>query len=523
MQNMNPSRRSFLAAGLAAGVASRLPAQATLHHDTIRLDREFQEIENFGASDCWSMQKIGGWSDESRNRIADLLFSPTKGIALSCWRFNIGAGVNPRITNPWRTAETFEVAEGQYDWTRQQNERWFLGAAKARGVPQFLAFANSPPGRMTRNGLTFCNADASPTNLKAGFERQYARYLCDILEHFHKNPDAAQRIAFNYISPVNEPQWDWSGHSQEGNRADNASIQAMARSLAADLKGRGLPTQIALVESGSLPDVWQPDAKATQKYGVPYGDYLNALAGDPSFSSLLSGRIGYHSYWSDRISDQLVNHRTSLGAAMRAHPGWKLWQTEYCVMDGPNGEGGNGRDLTMTTALNVARVIHLDLTLAGASAWQWWLAVSPSDYKDGLIYTDWKQPGDPETIYLARLLWAMGNYSRFVRPGARRIELEGDAHDVQGLMGAAFKDGKMGNVAAVYINMSTQDRQMLLQFVLDGRPWHPEKLVPYVTSDREGDELKAYPAAPPGEPVTIPARSVVTLTASLAVHKVGKR
>jgi hypothetical protein len=38
----------------------------------------------------------------------------------------------------------------------------------------------------------------------------------------------------------------------------------------------------------------------------------------------------------------------------------------------------------MRTALNVARVIHFDLTVTGASAWQWWTAVSEADYKDGL-------------------------------------------------------------------------------------------------------------------------------------------
>jgi hypothetical protein len=174
-----------------------------VHHDVIRPDRELQEIENFGTSDCWSMQKIGGWSEDGRNRVADLLFSTKGGIGLSCWRFNIGGGINPRITNPWRTAETFETGEGEYDWTRQKPERLFLRAAKTRGVPQFLAFANSPPGRMTRNGLTFCETDNAPTNLKAGFEGQYARYLCDVLEHFRADPDEAERIAFQYVSPIN--------------------------------------------------------------------------------------------------------------------------------------------------------------------------------------------------------------------------------------------------------------------------------------------------------------------------------
>src|SRR5512141_705244 len=101
--------------------------------DTINADVEHQIIENFGASDCWSMQKLGLWSPAAKERVADLLFSQTKGIGLSCWRFNVGGGINPQIGNPWRTVETFEVAQGKYDWTRQAGERWFLAAAKARG------------------------------------------------------------------------------------------------------------------------------------------------------------------------------------------------------------------------------------------------------------------------------------------------------------------------------------------------------------------------------------------------------
>jgi len=64
-------------------------------------------------------------------------------------------------------------------------ERWFLAAAKERGVEQFLAFVNSPPGRMTLDGLTNMGSNrTAPSNLKPGYEGQYAKYLADILLHF---------------------------------------------------------------------------------------------------------------------------------------------------------------------------------------------------------------------------------------------------------------------------------------------------------------------------------------------------
>jgi O-glycosyl hydrolase len=492
-------------------VALEPPAHpAQTHTDRIDAGIEYQVIENFGASDCWSMQKLGGWSLKNRERVADLLFSREKGAGLSCWRFNIGGGINPKITHSWRTAETFETGEGKYDWSRQAGERWFLQAAKARGVPQFLALVNSPPGRMTRNGLTFADPGGATTNLKDGYEGQFARYLADILQHFR---DSGEGIRFNYVSPVNEPQWEWFGHSQEGSRFSNDDIKRVTRALAAELKQRGLATEIALVESGSLPDMWQENARMRQLYHALYGNYLDDLAGDQAFSGLMAGRIGYHDYQSDRLDTQLLQRRQRLAEQMKKYPGWKLWQTEYCVMEGAEGKGGGGRDLTMQTALEVARLIHVDLTVASISAWQWWTAFSPEDYKDGLIYTGWKKAGDEESIYPARLLWALGNYSRFVRPGMRRVELTGQAHDLRGVMGSAYKDEAAKTIVAVYVNAAPEAQRLTLQFETGQRGWKLRDVTPYITSDRDGDELRRAPAMGAVKEYELPARSVVTLVA----------
>ncbi len=513
------SRRSIIKkalAGCATGTLRGAPREMVT--DTIDLGREHQVIENFGASDAWSMQKLGTWSLDNRNKVADLLFSQTNGIGLSCWRFNIGGGIDPQISNPWRRVETFELAEGRYDWTRQAGERWFLGAAKARGVPQFLAFVNSPPRRMTRNGHTFCDKGPDTTNLKRGCEEQYARYLADILEHFRNNPDLSQRIEFAYISPVNEPQWDWAKHSQEGNRAANDDIKRILKSLHTELDRRKSATEIAALESGSLPDMWHLDAKATATWKAPYGNYLDAFLDDPDVWPAMAQRISYHDYWSDRVAGELVEHRTKLRgkflAKLRRHPDCKLWMSEYCILSGSEGQGGKGRDLTMKTALDVARIIHLDLTLVGVSAWQWWLAVSGGDFKDGLIYTDWKKPGDEESIYSSRLFWALGNYSRFIRPGMCRVDMTVNGQAIDGVMGSAYKNDSNEKVVAVYVNMNEQTQSRQLAFASGQRGLKPQSMISYVTSDAPGHELKQLPVV--GDRIELPGRSVVTLLAQFA-------
>jgi hypothetical protein len=209
--------------------------------DTFVVSTTHQTIDNFGASDCWLAQAVGGWSNTAQKEaIADLLFSSTSGIGLSCWRFNLGGGIDSTITDPLRTAETFEPSQGQFVWTNQAEEQWFLSAAKARGVPQFLAFVNSPPSWMTRNGHTYCPSDSGTTNLQSGYEQLYAQYLVTVLKHFCDNADPTMQINFNYISPANEPQVSWTGKTQEGNRASNSDIKSWIQALDTELINQGV-------------------------------------------------------------------------------------------------------------------------------------------------------------------------------------------------------------------------------------------------------------------------------------------
>jgi O-glycosyl hydrolase len=475
-------------------------AFAAEHNDVIDLSIQHQEIDNFGASDCWTFQKIGGWSETNKNRIADLLFSTDKGIGLSLWRFNIGGGINRQsIRDPWRTAETFEVAEGQYDWTRQASERWFAKAAKERGVPHLLAFVNSPPGRMTRNGLTNSGEDrSSTTNLKSGMEPLFARYLCDVLEHFRTAPEN-ERLVFDYISPVNEPQVEWAaGNNHEGNRASNEDIKRMLVALHQEITARELAVKITAPESNVVPAMWQLSDRARRQYGADYGNYLEVFARDPQVAPMLGNLLCYHDY-SSFEGESVIKHHEELGRRLKNYPGWKLWMSEVCILN-------RGRDLGMNMALQVARLIHADLALSNASAWQWWLALSRYDYKDGLIYTNWRRAGDEESVIESKTLWTLGNFSRYIRPGMRRVELSGNRHSFDALLGSAYIDASSGKLVLVYINSSKEPQTVKWSVKPDGGA--PKNFSPYMTS--ESGNLEPTAAVTLGQAVEIPAQSVVT-------------
>ena len=195
-------------------------------------EHAFQLIDGFGASDAWRAQFVGTyWPIDKRNQIADLLFSQEfdkdgnpRGIGLSLWRFYLSAGTAEQgdsseigsSNNPWRRGECFLNADGTYDWNKHEGQRWFLEAAKERGVEKLLAFPNSPPVHYTANGKGFAPKGVIHLNLKPGYMDDYARYMAEVVEHFNE-----EGIFFDYLSPVNEPQSEWDGHSQEGTPALN--------------------------------------------------------------------------------------------------------------------------------------------------------------------------------------------------------------------------------------------------------------------------------------------------------------
>ena len=131
---------------LALFMVGRVCAQGVVHV-TVDEARVYQTIENFGASDAWGCQFAGEWPLEKKRQMADVLFSTKKGIGLSIWRMNFGAGSMEQgdssgIKVKWRRAAA-GLTPGQL---------WFMEAAKERGVQQNQKKKKNPPKKKTRNG-----------------------------------------------------------------------------------------------------------------------------------------------------------------------------------------------------------------------------------------------------------------------------------------------------------------------------------------------------------------------------------
>jgi O-glycosyl hydrolase len=226
-------------------------------------------------------------------------------------------------------------------------------------------------------------------------------------------------VEFKYLSPVNEPQWKWNEGKQEGTPYTNAEIAKLVKKLSATLTEAKLKTKIQIADAGQLNYLTNhPDTPKSRQI-----DYFFNPSSPGYLGNLdnLDRSISGHSYFTTSPEDKSIKIRKTVQEEVSKHKGLRFWMSEYCVL-GDSLLKGEGRDLGMTTALFIAKLIHHDLTYANATSWQWWLAVSTGDYKDGLVYIDRSKTGGK--VYDSKLLWAMGNYSRFIPPGSVRVPIQ---------------------------------------------------------------------------------------------------
>ena len=501
------------------GVDTCNKAQAKLTL-TVDLSKTQQTIHSFGASDGWTCKFIGKWADvNKKNKIADLLFSldtladgMPKGIGLSLWRMNIGAGSyeqgdTSQISTDWRREECFLNADGSYNWNKEAGGQWFLQAARQRGVKYSLGFALSPPVSMTKNGRAFNGSGTTSFNIADGRMGDYADFLAQVAAH----------LQFDYISPVNEPQWAWgtaSGASQEGSQAQNSEITDMVKSLSGKLSTLAPAARIVVGEAGQWDFLY---GKNNDGRGDLINQFFNASSAAyiGNFSNVLH-TISAHSYFTTCPDDNLVSVRQQVATKMKqVDPSLEAWQSEFGILGNIcNLYNGSPRTTNIDYGLYVAKTIHHDLTIAGVTSWQWWLAVSPYNYSDGLVYINdpsgninadnCKEDG---TVLDSKQLWSLGNYSRFVRPGMKRVAasiqgLENPVTAAASMMVSAYKDEAAKKLVIVVVNVSSQQAALQLSGV-NGLI----KLDEYLTDN--SNNLKRSQTSPGS--IAIASRAIITL------------
>ena len=493
---------------------------------TVDYSDKYQTIRNFGSSDAWDTDLLGRyWPEEKKNRLAELLFSKEldesgnpKGIGLSCWRFNIGSGSaeqgeDSKISKPNKRTECFMNANGSYNWERQAGQLWFLRkAALEYGVEDLLGFMNSPPVYMTKHGYAYNEEKKWNYILAEDKYDDYAMFTAEVIDHFDK-----EGVHFDYISPMNEPQYAWNDGEQEGSPATDQEIANVIKAMSSAFASKQLTTQLTFAEAGSIsrsllqiPKFWGNKQSATE------------VAGLPNVSNIVS----VHSYWDDGSADKMYSTRVSFRKTLdTTNPDLEFFQSEYSLLDNgytwghPGGSKGNLREIEC--AMSLARMLHVDLVVANATGWHWWTTFAPTNHfgesRFALIEAQTTKDLTDGFFSDTKLLYTLGQYSRFVRPGMKRVDVSrsDDLSVVDALkndMYSAYIDEDTKQVVIVAINTRTIRRPF--KFNVENLPADADlEFTPYVTS--EDNNMKPYPKMEAGETFTMPPLSVVTFVSGL--------
>jgi glucuronoarabinoxylan endo-1,4-beta-xylanase len=410
----------------ASNVAYALPAASTC---TVNWDNQKQVMDGFGASGAFHQASaLMNFPEPARSKILDLLFSESKGVGLSIVRNIVGDSGSYGTSSNGPTA-SIEPQEGVWNWTGDKDQIWLMNQAKKRGCTKFMSTVWSPPAWMKTNNSVINGGSLSTDKYQA-----YADYLSNYVKGYKSHFG----LDIYGISLANEPDISTS----------YSSCQWTGPQFRDFIKSNLTPT-------------FKKD-KVTAKVIMPESmDFNEDYALDTLNDPIASQGV-----------DIVAAHDYDYGAAafpVAQSQGKRIWQTEVCDM------GTN--DPTISDGLKYAKLINDQITTTGISAWNYWWLADTSDMAGGAFINL-----DPSTntYDINKRLYAVGNYSRFIRPGYVRIDAT--ANPVDNVYVTAYKDKGTGKFVIVALNTGVSDQQ--LSFNLNGFPT-TASVTPYRTSDSE--------------------------------------
>lgn len=423
---------------LTFSVSEMCRAQEAVH--TVRLSKS--DIigtnnavwEGWGTSLCWWANRIG-YNPVLTDKAATLFFDAEQGLGLNIMRYNIGGGDDPSHHHITRTDSDvpgwlhYDALTGntEYDYLADSCQLNVLeAAAKAAGQDAWIeVFSNSPPYFMTNSGCSTGNVKADENNLRDDSYGDFADYLAHVTAYMRNEME----IDVRSLAPMNEPNTNyWGAYSrkQEGCHFDAGESQSRILKLTSDaMKRYGIAGDVILTAS----DETNP------------GKQLEELRSYSADAKEAIGRISAHTYG--------INAIRELGQAVRDE-GYNLWMSE---VDGNGTSGTNAGE--MAAGLWLAEKIIYDITELEPSAWVLWQVidthVSTSGYKGrrdtgalrlngGYWGTAWADH-DRNEIGLTQKYYAFGQFSRYIRPGAKLIKCQSGISGVS-MLTALWKSGK---------------------------------------------------------------------------------
>ncbi|MGW3123136.1 glycoside hydrolase family 30 protein [Streptomyces sp. NPDC001107] len=444
----------------AAGTTAAALPEPAATTATINSSTTYQPIDGFGFSEHFGRAAImngsQGLSAQHQKEILDLLLNRSTGAGLSILRLGIDSGIQP--TDPGGPNAT-----PKYVWDGvDKGQVWLAKQARAYGVNRFYADAWTAPGYMKTNGTdanggTLCGLSGA-TCASGDWKKAYANFLVQYARFYRQ-----EGIGITDLGFTNEPDWTATYDSM---RLTPAQAVEFIRTFGPIARAAGY--KVACCDSFG----WDEE-KA----------YSSAIEADAKARGLVTTHTG-HTYAS-KVDGPLPTHK-------------RTWMSEWSP-DGTtwneNWDDGSGYD-----GFTVASAIHDALTKGNTSGYVYWYGASLGATR-GLIQMD----GD--SYHVSKRLWAMANYSRFIRPGATRIGATTADAD---LKLSAFRNTD-GTVTVVALNTATSATPVT--FDLKNTRIPKGTATPYLTDATHSTAQQPTVAVSRSSmTATVPARSLVTYT-----------
>jgi O-glycosyl hydrolase len=436
---------------------------------TVDTSIRYQEVDGFGASGAFQRAENifgeDGLSAENTNYVLDLLYSLELGAGFTILRNGIGSS-NSSASNFMNSIEPFSPGypndPPHYVWDHYNSGQFPLAQqAYARGIQTLYADAWSAPGYMKTNGDDsnggyLCGV-ANTSCATGNWMQAYANYLVQYARFYLESGVKVTNIGF-----LNEPQLDVTYASMLSNGTQAADF---IRVLGKTIKASGLDLKINCCDGVG----WQEQEAmlpGLQAGPDPAINYLSVITGH-----------GYSSPPNFTLSTHL-----------------KTWMTEWADLTGDYtpytfyDDGGPGEGLTW------ARNIQVAFVAANVSAFVYWEAAENATSNSALI----DLLGN--TVVPSKRFWAFAQFSKFARPGARRVE----AASSNPLLTVSSFINTGGSVATQVISSATTEYSIDLQVKgCDGNSWatpyltdnaHNLTQLPHIRASRDGVFTTSIPA-----------------------------
>jgi O-glycosyl hydrolase len=428
-----------------------------------------EPFEGWGTSLVWFANATGGYPEQIRDDLYDLVFGPD-GMNLNIARYNVGGGNASDVVDYLRPGGAVEGwwqddpdgsltghattyanrASVRTQWDPTDDTLWDLDSDAAQRwwvqrladddrITHWEVFANSAPYFMTEDGYASGGVNnATSEQLPVASMDAFARYLARVADEL----EAAHGIEVDTIDPFNEPNTNyWStavgddplrptGGRQEGMHVGPARQAQMIQALDAVLAEPGTTTDAAI----SAMDETNPGTFAT-----------NWNAYSPQVRDLV-GQMNVHSY--------------SQGSSLAVRDLSKAADTRLWMSEVEGSWGGSWNPHSMANGLGLAQHITADLRDLDPSAWVFWQPVedlfnmepSGENLNWGTVFVDFDcetyEVGGDQVLASARRVAANGgdpegvppcavstnskynavrNFTHFIAPGDRLVPVDDTA------------------------------------------------------------------------------------------------